>query len=238
MMAAVTDEMLMAYVDGELDAPARREVEEAIAADPALAARAEAERRLRARIAGHYAPIADEAVPERFRTLLGVAEPGAEIVDFAAARERRRPWLYARNFAAIAATFVVGMLATQLVPGGSGPIAVEDGGMVAQGPLARALDTQLASAQPVDAATRIGVTFSAEDGRICRSFDTDALAGLACRDQGAWRVVMTAAAPRAGGEYRQAGSGAALVLQAAQDMMADAPLDADAERRARDAGWD
>jgi len=39
------------------------------------------------------------------------------------------------------------------------------------------------------------------------------------------------------GEFRQAGSGNPLVLQAAQEIMAGEPLDAAAERRARDSGW-
>ena len=64
---------------------------------------------------------------------------------------------------------------------------------VAQGPLAAALDTQLASAQPADAATRIGLSFAAADGRLCRTFDSAALSGLACRGGEGWQLMMTAA---------------------------------------------
>ena len=53
-------ETLMAYADGELDELTRRRVEQAITADPALAAQVEADRALRARIAGHYAEVAEQ----------------------------------------------------------------------------------------------------------------------------------------------------------------------------------
>lgn len=225
----VSNEQLMAFVDGEVDEIARRRIERAIAGDPELAARVEAQRRLKARLSGHYGPVAEEEVPERFRTLLE-----SNVVPLSAGR---RGLPSARSLAAIAATFVVGMLAAQLIPGTSGPLAVEDERVVAQGTLAEALETQLASTQAADEPARIGITFPAGDGRLCRSFDTAAMAGLACREGRGWEVVMTAASARAGGEYRQAGSGPALVMEAAQAMMAGDPLDADAERAARNAGW-
>ena len=110
--------------------------------------------------------------------------------------------------------------------------------MVAQGQLASALDTQLASAQAPDAATRIGTSFAATDGRLCRTFDSAAMAGLACRGDAGWQLIMTTAGSASQhGEFRQAGSANPLVAQAAQDLMAGEPFDAAAERHARDAGW-
>ena len=119
------------------------------------------------------------------------------------------------------------------------PVASRDGQLVAHGGLERALDVQLASAQPQDAQVRIGVTFRDTGGALCRSFDSADLAGIACRAGDDWRLRQTFAVESAGGatQYRQAGSGDAAVMQAAQTMMAGAPLDAEAERRARDAGW-
>jgi hypothetical protein len=226
----VSDEEMMAFVDGELDEIARRRIERAIAGDLGLAATVEAQRRLKARLAGHYGPVADEEVPEHFRAML---ESNVVLVSGAG----RRRLISAPNLAAIAATFVVGVLAAQLIPEASGPLVIEGGRMVAQGALAEALETQLASAQAADAPTRIGITFAAGDGRLCRSFETAAMAGLACRESGGWEVVMTAASARPGSEYRQAGSGAALVMAAAQEMMVGDPLDAEGERAARDARW-
>jgi hypothetical protein len=115
--------------------------------------------------------------------------------------------------------------------------------MLAGGTLARALTAQLASRQPPDAPVQIGVSFRARSGLYCRSFvlrDKTALAGLACRDQGAWRVQMLAAAatPPGTGAYRSAGSAMPPQLaQAIDGLIAGEPLDAQAEAAARERGW-
>jgi hypothetical protein len=232
----IDDQILMAYADGELNAAARAEVERALWEDPALREQLEAQRKLKGLLSSRYDPVAEEEVPEHFRALIkGASE--SMVVDFAAARKRRsRPvW---RNFVAIAATLAVGVLAGQLIPfGGTGSVAVEDGQMLAKGHLAQALETQLASAQQPDARTRIGISFAAEDGRVCRSFEAPEMAGLACREGEGWALVMTAAPAAAGGEYRQADAGPVLILEAAEAMMAGEPFDAVAERRARERSW-
>jgi putative zinc finger protein len=226
---AIDDELLMAYADGELDEVSRARIERAIAEDPALRGRLAQQQRLRATLAAHYGPTAEEAVPERLRAMLET-----NVVRFAAAGPRPL-W---QSLAALAATLVLGLALgrTLLVP--AAPVGIAHGTMVAEGPLADALETQLASAQPADAATRIGLSFAALDGRLCRTFDGAAVSGLACRDDRGWQLVITAAAPGGPrGDYRQAASGNPLVLAAAQELMADDAFDAAAERRARDSGW-
>jgi len=228
----IGDDLLMAYADGELDELGRARVERAIAEDPALRARLEQQQRLRATLAAHYGPTAEEAVPERLRAMLET-----NIVHFPPPKPRALPlW---RGVAALAASLVIGLALgrTLLAPAG-GPVGMEHGTMVAQGALAEALDVQLASAQPAGAPVRMGISFAAADGRLCRTFDSAALSGLACRGETGWQVMMTAAGasgPRGG--YRQAGSGSPLVAQAAQELMVGEALDAAGERRARDAGW-
>jgi hypothetical protein len=131
------------------------------------------------------------------------------------------------------------MLTAQVARSG-GEAGVDGGPMIAAGQLAEALETQLASAPPAGAAARIGVSFPAQDGRFCRTFETPELAGLGCRGGKGWEIVTMARTGTGGerdGEFRQAGSGAALVMQMSQEMMAGDPLDAGAERRARDSGW-
>lgn len=225
----IDDELLMALADGELDEVTRARVERAVAEDPALKARLDVQQRLRARLAAHYAPAVGEDVPERLRAMLET-----NVVSFAPARRARPMW---QTFAALAATLVLGLALGRTLTA-PGPIGIERGTMVARGALADALETELASAQAPDAATRIGVTFNGADGRLCRTFDGAAASGLACRNEAGWQLMMTAAG--SGGrqnEFRQAGSGNPLVLQAAQEIMAGEPLDAAAERRARDSGW-
>jgi hypothetical protein len=232
-MPTVPDDMLMAYVDGELDEIARGRLERALADDPALGTAAETQRRLKARLSQHYDPIADEEVPERFRSMLE-----GKVADIAAARERRRAWLDWRRLAAVAATFVAGVLAAQLIPEAAERDGSAGGPLFARASLSEALDTRLASTQSADASTRIGVSFAAKDGRLCRSFETRDLAGLACRDGGEWELLtMVRVSGGTEGQYRQAGSGSALVMQVAQELIMGQPFDAAAERRARDGGW-
>lgn len=231
---AIDDDMLMAFVDGELDEVNRARVERAVAEDPALKARLEQQRRLRERLAAHYGPVAEGDVPERFRALL---ETNVVALPTARVGPARPLW---QTLTALAATLLLGLAIgrTLLAPGASGPFAVEGGTMVARGELATALDTQLASAQAQDAPTRIGVSFTNNDGRACRTFDSSAAAGVACRGDNGWQVMMTAAGSgRQQSDYRQAGSANLLVQQAAQEMMAGEPFDDAAERRARDSGW-
>ncbi|MCW6533149.1 anti-sigma factor, partial [Sphingomonas sp. MMSM20] len=72
-MAETIDEArIIAWVDGELDDAAAARVAGAVAADPALAALAERHRRMKARFAAAFAPLADAPAPER---------PAAEVVS-------------------------------------------------------------------------------------------------------------------------------------------------------------
>ena len=229
-MTPIDDERLMAYLDGELDEIRRARVEQALAGDSELRERLETQRRLRERLAAHYGPVAEEPVPDRLRALLE-----SNVLDLDAARPwRAQAWPWA---AALAASLVLGLAIGRGLPQ-SGPVASEGGAIVARGDLAEALDTRLASAPEPAGPVRIGLTFARADGVLCRSFEGAELSGLACREDGNWRLVMTApgAGPREG-EYRQAGSGSLLVLQAVQEMMAGEPFDAESERRARDSGW-
>lgn len=234
-MMRIDDDMLMAFADGELDEVSRARVERAVAEDPELQARLGEQQRLRDRLTAHYAPVAEEEVPERFRALLET-----NVVTLPAARPRpQRPFW--QSLTALAATLVLGLAIgrTLLAPTpAAGPIGVEGETIVASGALAEALETQLASAQPQGEATRIGVTFRNDDGRTCRTFDSRVAAGIACRNEAGWQVMMTAAGSGPSrGDYRQAGSGNLLVQQTAQEMMAGEPYDDAAERRARDSGW-
>ena len=231
-MTEFTDEILMAFVDGELDEAERGDVERSAGADPAIASRIDGQRRLRAALSARYDPILEEPVKARFLSLL---EPKVVAID--AARPKRGFALrWPEAAAAMAATFVVGLLSAPLLT--SNRDGFDGSAMSARGAVAEALETQLASAQPADAAVRIGVTFAATDGRPCRTFETAGSAGLACRGEREWEMVATALAGGGpGGEYRQAGSGPERVMQTAQEMMLGEPLDAAAEKRARDSGW-
>lgn len=236
------DEELMAYADGELDAAAAARVEAAIAADPALADAVARHRALRQDLRAAFAGELDAPVPERLSALLRA--PAAEVVALDAARARRVPRPPARlpGWAAVAAALALGLAIGRFAPSPSPEFGIGEGGaLVAGGALADALETGLASA-PEDGAVQLGLTFRDAGGRWCRSFGlarTAAVAGLACRDAGGrWQVPAVAETAAPAGELRQAAVALPpAVLAEIEHRIAGEPLDADAERAARDAGW-
>lgn len=230
----ITDEMVVAFADGALEPQELAAVKQALAQDPELRERLDAHRKLHAALSAYYGPAADEPVPEHLRAML---QPQAEVVDLAAAREKKaeRQSLFRwPQYGAMAASLAIGLLAGHLAFTGGGPIAMENGAMVARGGLARDLNTQLASA-PGGGETRIGLTFPDSERRICRTFDSPGLSGIACQQDGEWRLAMAAAPAGGNTEFRQASAPA--VLAQAQEMMAGPSFDAAAERAARDRGW-
>lgn len=221
------DERLIAYVDGELAGEARAAFEAEMAAEPALAAKVEQNRRLAARVAAAYAPVLEEPVPPQLVAVASLAN------DRGPGRVALPQW------AAMAACLVVGVLAGRALWPEQGPLATRGGVLVARAGLEKALTTQLASeAGPV----RIGLSFkSSDDGRYCRTFESaaDRLAGLACRQDGRWVAqVATAVSPQPTTGYRTAASATPPAVLAAVDALrAGDTLDAAAERAARDRGW-
>lgn len=237
---SIDDKKLIALADGELEPGERAEVERAVAADPALRERFEAHRRVRAQLSAAFDPVLDEPVPAHLRQILALPEeeaaPAAAAANVVSFQEKRAARWSVREWGAMAASLAAGLVIAFGVSRMNAPmIATTADGMSARGALARALDVQLAA--DADSAVRIGLSFRDQDGEYCRTFEltTHDTAGLACHDGEAWRVQMTAA-HESGGELRQAG-GAAEVLAAVEARIAGEPLDAEAETRARDAGW-
>lgn len=221
------EEMLIAYVDGELAAPEAARFETEIAADPALAAEVARHKSLAAKVGGAYAPVLEEAIPPQLLTVAAAANDRG-----GRPRGGLMPW------AGMAAALVVGVLAGRAVWPSEGPLAPRHGALVAQGGLDEALTSQLA-AQP--GAVKVGLSFKTADGRYCRTFRSaaDRLAGLACRDDGRWVAhTVTAWTPPPATAYRRAGSDIPPEVLASLDaLISGAPLDAAAERAARDKGW-
>lgn len=246
-MSSFTDETLMAYADGELDQATRRAVEQAMRADPVIAARVARHQALRGEVFAAFAGTIDEPVPQRLQAVLRAP---ATVVQMDAVRAARRPAPAPRRWAwpewgAIAATLVLGVVAgglgleamrgeTQLAS-----VAGKDGVLAARGVLATALSGQLASAAPADASVKIGLSFVSKQGNYCRSFMLGSAAGLACRDGGEWKIaVLAESAQGAPGAYRQAGSELPpAVLDAIDQRIAGPALDAGAEQAAQRKGW-
>lgn len=237
----VTQDMIAAYADGELEGAERQRVEQAIAADPALARQVETHRALRGQLAGHYAPILDKDVPERLTALLAgdpadeksQEQGGAQVVSFAAERQKRGLAPMIRRFAPIAGPALAASLVLALWQPWQGgtPAGYADPA------LAATLDTQLAANQPASAPTRMLLSFESDSGEFCRAYSAPQAGGIACRDDTGWRIERSITG--IGGQdtqFRQAGSEAEL-FAAVQDMAAGAALDAEAEAAAKASGW-
>ncbi|KAF0174467.1 MAG: hypothetical protein IV086_18525 [Hyphomonadaceae bacterium] len=236
---SVTQEQLMAYVDGELHGAELALVEAALVADAEARATVERHRAMRAKLSGAFAPVLDEPVPQRLIDAAKPAAISAEVVDLAAARTKKTQWS-TREWGAMAACLMVGLLfGAGALRRPDGMVVASNGALEARGALARALDMQLASDE--GRAVRIGVTFRDGDGDACRTFSADggSLNGLACRENGEWRVEMAVSgARRAPTEFRTAAvETPPAVLTLVEDKIAGNALDAKAERAARDGGW-
>ncbi len=221
-----------AFVDGELDDLTARRIEREASTDASLAAEIARHRALKARLTVHYAPVAEEEVPERLRSLLTVDDKiDASLAD---RRDAKRARFSPIHWGAIAASLVLGLTIGLRPWMPAADVATESGALVAAGQLAEALDTQLSSNQSGGAAVRIGLSFQDKAGRYCRIFESASVDGIGCRERGQWQLErMLRGQTR--GDYRQASSGE-LAATAASMMGGDA-LDAAGELAARDAGW-
>jgi anti-sigma factor RsiW len=88
-MKKFSDEMLMAYADGELDLVARAEIEAAIARDPEVARAVERHRALADHVHTAYDGVLEEPVPDRLAALVAPSG-GAPVADLSARREATR----------------------------------------------------------------------------------------------------------------------------------------------------
>ena len=251
----ISDETLMAYADGELDAAARAEVESAMREDPQIENRIAAHRSLRQKVQAAYSPELSEGIPDRLlAAAMGVASKRAsKVVNLQDARAaalrnavRARPlpgqW---RTAGTIAASVMVGVGLGLLWSGRSEPPLMQSAGgaLVARGQLAKALSSQLAAEQSRNSTVRIGLSYLAKSGDYCRTFaltGTMSPSGLACRHGDEWQVQALTQGPGAvgGSSYRTADSPmSAAILKSVEGQIAGEPLDQAGERTARLRGW-
>ncbi len=247
-----SDEILMAFADGELDEATRRQVELAMRRDPAIAEKVRRHKALRSDVFDAFSSTMDEEIPQR----LHAAARSGKVVHLDSVRPVKvappppqqpapKPRWSWPEWGALAATLVMGVLAGSLgmksLDDASTLAAIEldKGTLKAEGKLAAALNQQLASASPDAGVMKVGVSFVGKDGNFCRSFSMPQLAGLACREGDAWTIpVMVNSDPTGAGQYRQAGSAMPpAVLAAIDERIAGAALDADGEKLAVQKGW-
>ena len=246
------DETVMAYVDGELDAAARAEVEAAMTADAEVRRQVQTQLDLRSRLRATFDPVLAEPVPERLTQAArqSAADESDKIVDLSGVRAAKQEHLQAPRrwsmpqFGALAASLAIGLLIGRLALDSSpqGDFSSSEGRLFASGGLDEALTRQLASSQPESAPVRIGLTYRNDSGAFCRTFvlaQGAAIAGIACRSDDAWRVdTLTQIETPDSGAYRMAGGELPeLVRRAVEATISGEPLDMEAERAAQGTGW-
>ena len=242
------EEKIHAYVDGVLDAVTAARLEADSRTDAALAAQIARQRELGALLRAEFDPVLDEPIPQRLRDALARPAAGSAVTPIGAARKETppsRPVWSIREWGAIAATLVLGVLVGQLAfrSPSRPPIETEAGRFVAANELDAALSTQISGAAPEGSAARIGLSFRAANGEYCRTFGLRTGAGgVACRRDGRWSVELldaAAAPPAAPGDFRQASSALSpAMLGAINALGAGDPLTAEQERERVDSGWD
>jgi hypothetical protein len=248
----VSDETLMAYADGEVDAATRAIIEAAMREDPEVRRRIAEHRALREAMQGSFSAVLDEPVPQRLIDAARgqSASPAGNVIDLARARraaagQPSRGWRSWRP-AAVAASLLVGVAlgylglhsAKSLVKTSS------SGELLAGAGLAQALSNQLSEDRSPGLVAITGLSFRAKTGDYCRTFSlagTHSSSGLACREGDGWKIKVLAQSPPAAANssnFRPAASADPPAVRAAVEESIDGePLDRAGEIAARQAGW-
>jgi hypothetical protein len=241
----ITDEILMAYVDGEVDDATREQIERAIAADASLRAKVEQHRSLRKQLSAAFDPVLAEPIPDRLTSLIANTQSGrvTDLSQARAMRDERKTRLYRQPaWMSLAASVVLGIAIGFFAFNERNPamLVAQADGLIASGELEHALTNKIA-ADSSAARVHIGISYIAKSGEYCRSFAVTegAFAGFACRDDAAWRIRMLAPTTVSqSGEFRTASSAMpeSVLTAITQDMNGKA-FDAEEEAAARKKRW-
>lgn len=239
-MDKVSDEMITAWLDGEVTPQQRSEIESAIAASPQLGVRVARLARADRLLAPAYAETLNAPVPQRFEAVIGKSRRGGGLASF---REALSSLLSPRPMAMAAASLLVGVMLGGAILSGSPTVASMasdgEGRMIAD----NAMGQSLASLASGAAAGPVSIRLSLVDegGRYCRQFETSVAAGLACREGDAWVIdtlSRTGARSSADGTYVMAdGSTDPTISAALQRLGVRRVLDAREESAAIASGW-
>jgi hypothetical protein len=186
-MDRVSDEMITAWLDGEVTPQQRSEIESAIAASPGLGVRVARLARADRLLAPAYAETLNAPVPQRFEAVIGKSRRAG---GFAGFREALSSLLSPRPMAMAAASLVVGVMIGGAILSGSptaaGMASDSEGRMIADNAMAQSLASAASGATAGPVSIRLSLVD--ESGRYCRQFETPATAGLACREGEAWVI--------------------------------------------------
>jgi hypothetical protein len=239
----ITDQLLMAYVDGELSPDLAALILERLTNEPELLERLEEHQRLRGELSALYEPVIGEPLPASLTELIAREGVAGARTWTAPARgfDFDRLWNAWPMVASAAAAALVGLGLSEVLHARDPLARSPDGRIMASGSLARSLENDLApGATGSDA--KILASFEDRSGQYCRVFQTGGghEDGVACKNGGRWLIVAlanaTGSAPAQG--YRQASSAlAASIATAVDELQASNAMSPDQERRARTEQW-
>lgn len=244
----ITDEVVMAYADGELDPEAAAAVANEIERNPELARKVEQHRALRKQFGAAFDPVLDEPIPARLTAVIS-EKPLATVTQLSQKKSSGTSQSFRESlkWLPIAASVAFGvLLGAFLFNDNRNGIVADTDGVPAQGNLARALTEELASRPTPDFPVRIGASYEANSGDYCRTFivaDKGNFAGLACHpknsDRDAWRIrVLVPVESTSDANYRTAASAMPpAVLDQVNKEIKGEPFDAEQEARIVSRGW-
>ncbi|WP_104666641.1 anti-sigma factor family protein [Ensifer adhaerens] len=254
-----SDEILMAFADGELDEETTRRVEAALETDDDVMARVAMFMETRAAASEALKPVLDEPVPDEL-----VAKVRAMAAASGAARAADAPTAAGDNVVAFRrpadqpasprggpSRLLMAMAASLLVVvGGAGGYLLRGGGLAdagsvhvagTVGPALSAILDQAASGEDVavgegKGTVRLVSAFELGSGQLCREYELTqpgepGLVSVACRRANVWQTRLAVARPEGGDGYAPASS-LETVDAFLTSIGAGQPLDADAEKKA------
>lgn len=238
-----SDDTLMAYVDGELDADTRAAFDDAMASDPdladAVALQIENGKALQAKLCATFDTVLNEEPPLR---LINAVRPPVGIAQESEPVQPQPRWALPHWGALIASLLIGVVIGYAAFQRRNDPILIEHGSVTARALLEAALSSQSGNVLDRETGIQTGVSFLSKRGEYCRTFmlrDAQALGGLACRRGSRWAIdALTPMKTDATGAYRMAGAAVpALILGIVEDTIAGDPLDAEQEAEARNRQW-
>lgn len=247
----ITDELLVAYVDDELDEAQRAMVRSVLDTNPALCRRADDMRLARDLLREGFPLHSEKSIPAPIEAAAN------RLADACVRRSSRRTsanslqsWRkYAVAAGVVCVTVSTSYLAWRIGSERTPQPVTALMRIDPETPLYRVLEyTPSAAVTNVPAensAVRAVLTFRAKDGRFCREFEILARSGgstgIACRERGEWRaevLLSAAAAPPNSNYYTPAGSAdEPAVAEVAERLIQGDPLGAQEEASLLTSGW-
>ena len=191
-MTHISEERVIAYVDGQLDGELLFDFRARLVTDPGLAERVAAHRWMARQVTAAYGPPPevneDDALIAHFGLGNGQVVPLSDHQLFPVRRGQSKFAAFTAVAASLALVLIVGSISLTST---SPIVRVPEGPRIASGILAASLSDQL-SGEP--GRVRIGLSFRTDQG-VCRTFQSDqGVSGIGCRNGDHWVVPMTSKA--------------------------------------------